>query len=305
MPRFATLTTVVACLHVAEALSAQNKSPDIYNDSLLGQIRAAAGATSKDLPTGIDFLKFAEVRPPLSGVVDGGDSTPVTIAFTVFQIRYPKSWIIVDAGFERETWNQFYPKDSVTYWPERWARIQTAFRGADAILLTHEHWDHSGGIERGPQVPDLATKTMVTAEQVASLLDPPSADYIKLPRDSLPAYRTISYATLYRAAPGVVLVRAPGHSPGSQWIYVRLTSGKEFLMVGDLVWNMAGLATGRQRPLAESQRMKEDRDALQRQIDFVRHIMRSGITVITSHDGSALSALAAAGILRDDFDLTH
>src|SRR5437763_9338236 len=105
MPRFATLTTVVACLHVAEALSAQNKSPDIYNDSLLGQIRAAAGAKSKDLPTGIDFLKFAEVHAPLFGVLEGGDSTPVTIASTVSQIRYLKSRVFIDAGFEQETAN--------------------------------------------------------------------------------------------------------------------------------------------------------------------------------------------------------
>ena len=53
--------------------------------------------------------------------------------------------------------------------------------------------------------------------------------------DSASAFRTIDYDRLYAVAPGVVLVSAPGHSPGSQLVYVRLADYREVLLVGDLV----------------------------------------------------------------------
>jgi glyoxylase-like metal-dependent hydrolase (beta-lactamase superfamily II) len=33
-------------------------------------------------------------------------------------------------------------------------------------------------------------------------------------------------------APGVVLIKAAGHTPGSQMVHVRLASGKEVMLVG-------------------------------------------------------------------------
>jgi glyoxylase-like metal-dependent hydrolase (beta-lactamase superfamily II) len=38
-------------------------------------------------------------------------------------------------------------------------------------------------------------------------------------------------------APGVVLKKAQGHTPGSQMVFVALASGSELLFVGDVVWN--------------------------------------------------------------------
>ena len=305
MLRPASFVIGLSCLQLAGVLRAQQPSVNVYDDSLIGQIRAAATAVSGELPREIRYLKFAEAPARLSFLIEGADSSPVRIAMAVFQISYPKRWIIVDAGFDRRTFNELHPKDPVTYWPERWARIQRAFRGADAIVLTHEHWDHAIGVERGPQVSALAAKTFVTAEQLASLLDPPADAYVRLSPDSVPPYHKIEYARLYPVSAGVVLVKAPGHTPGSQWVYVKLASGREFLLVGDLVWNMAALRTGKQRPISVSESLKEDRGALQKQIDFVRHFMATGVTVITAHDDSALTALVQGGLLRNELRLTR
>lgn len=305
MLRSASLVAALSCLQLAGVLRAQQPSANVYDDSLITQIRAAATAASGELPRDIRYLKFAEAPARLSFLVEGADSSPVRIAMAVFQISYPKRWIIVDAGFDRSTFNELHPKDTVTYWPERWARIQRALRGADEIVLTHEHWDHAVGVERGPQVSALAPKTLVTTEQLASLLGPPAEGYVTLSPDSVPPYHKIDYLRLYPVSAGVVLVKAPGHTPGSQWVYVKLASGREFLLVGDLVWNMAGLRTGKQRPMPVSQLLKEDRGALQKQIDFVRHFMAAGVTVVTSHDDSALTALVQGGLLRNELRLTR
>lgn len=287
----------------AAPLTAQTTA---YSDALIDQIRAAAKVFSGELPTGIHYVKFAEAANRRSALVAGADTNPVALSFPVFQIRYPNRWIVVDAGFDRPAWTQFYKTAPITYWPDRWDQVQAALRGADAIVLTHEDWDHAAGVERGPHVQEFASRTLLTEPQLASLLDPPAPYYIGLARDSLPPYRKIQYDVTHPVAAGVVLVRTPGHSPGSQWVYVQLASGREVLLVGDLVWNMAGLELGSQRPASTSESMKEDRQALQQQIDFVRKIVRQGnITVIASHDDSALSALVASGLLRNEFDLSR
>lgn len=305
MLRSASLVTALSCLLLAGALSAQQPATKVYNDSLIAQIRAAAAAPSAELPREIRYLKFAEAPARLSFLVEGADSSPVKIAMVVFQISYPKRWIMVDAGYDRRTWDKLYPKERHTYWPESWAQIQRALRGADAIVLTHEHWDHAIGVERGPQISAIAPKALMTTEQLASLVGAPAEGYVVLSRDSVPAYHKIDYDRVYPVSGGVVLVKAPGHTPGSQWVYVKLASGREFLLVGDLVWNMAGIRTGKQRPVPVSETLKEDRVALQQEIDFVRHFMAEGVTVITSHDDAALKALVQRGLLRSELRLTR
>jgi glyoxylase-like metal-dependent hydrolase (beta-lactamase superfamily II) len=121
-----------------------------------------------------------------------------------------------------------------------------------------------------------------------------------------PRYRTIEYDLVYSLAPGVVLIKAPGHTPGSQLIYLQLASGRELLLVGDLVWLKEGLETGRQRPEATSKDLKEDRQAIQQQINWVRRIMRHDkITAVPSHDSRVLKTLVESGVLREDVDLTR
>src|SRR5262249_482606 len=46
------------------------------------------------------------------------------------------------------------------------------------------------------------------------------------------------YPQYYPVAPGVVLIRSPGHSPDSQMVFVRLQSGREILHSVDSAWIM-------------------------------------------------------------------
>ena len=102
----------------------------------------------------------------------------------------------------------------------------------------------------------------------------------------------------------MVLIRAPGHSPGSQFVYVRLADDREVLLVGDLVWMMPGLTLNRQKPQSASDGIKEDRGAIQRELDWVRSLLDAGVIAVTpSHDKGALDALVAKGVLRVGLDL--
>jgi glyoxylase-like metal-dependent hydrolase (beta-lactamase superfamily II) len=297
-----TLATATIVLFLAGVALAAQTNP--YDDSLLLRVRAAAQAPPGDLPRSVHYLNFAEAQAPLGALVSGEDTGLVRAVFPVFQIRFQDHWTMVDAGFDRATWSQFLPHDSVIYWQARYDSVQLALRDAERIVLTHEHWDHAAGVQHSPYQNRLAAKTLLTRAQLESLLDPPAPFYVRLAHDSVPPYEIIEDDIVHIVAPGVVLIKAAGHSPGSQMVYIRLASGQELILVGDLVWNMAGLERNSQKPEDVSRSLGEDRQAVQQQIDWIRRITGvQGIVAVPCHDGRWLDALTARGLLISGLDL--
>jgi glyoxylase-like metal-dependent hydrolase (beta-lactamase superfamily II) len=278
-----------------------------FTDALLDKVRAAARAVPGDLPHSLGFLKFAEFKTPLSGAVEGAGDELVNGAYTVFQVRYPHGWIMVDAGVDREVETD----TSVTIHQDRYQRVQEALQGANLIVVTHEHHDHVAGVIHTPARDLIAPKTVLTRAQVQTLLARRTG---KIPLGSSPLihltpadaarYIVIDYEQLYPIAPGVVLLKAPGHTPGSQMVYVRLDSGQEVLLVGDIAWFMAGIERRLQKPAAISREMGEDRTALQQQLRWLSGLtQRQHIVLVNSHDDDWLGSLVSRGILKDDLDL--
>ena len=304
-------TTLVASLLAATPGLAQSDSTGAqiptFNDTLLAKARAAARAVPGDLPHSLRYLKFAEFKTPLSGAVAGAGDEVVEGAYTVFQVRYSQGWIMVDAGVDREVETD----TSVTIYQDRYQRVQEALRGANLILVTHEHHDHVAGVIHTPARDIIAPKTVLTRAQVQTLLARLPG---KIPLGSSPLthltprdaarYLVIDYEQLYPVAPGIVLLKAPGHTPGSQMVYVRLASGQEVLLVGDVAWFMVGIERRLQKPQAASREMREDRTALQDQLDWLSGLTkRRHIVLVNCHDDAWLRSLVRRGILQDDLDL--
>ena len=276
-----------------------------WNDSLLERVRALARSVPGERPRSLHVLKIAESSGPLSNFVAGADSQRVPVAYPVFQIRYRDRWIVVDAGMDREAITEFYgPNSRLEFFPDRYDRMQLALRDAGHVVLTHEHLDHAIGVERGPYRPQVAARTLLTPEQLRTLLDPPTRAYLRLAAESAAAYPTLRYDLLFPLAPGVVLIRAAGHTPGAQYVFVQLANGREVLIAADLAWQLEGLTTARQRPEATSTRLGEDREAVQAQLEWARRIFEGGrVAIVLSHDSRLLDSLVARGTLRGGFDL--
>ena len=277
--------------------SAAAQSPS-YNDALLTRVRAAARAIPGDLPREIRYLKFAETRLKLGALLQDGGDQLVVAAFPVFQVRYSRTWIMIDAGMNRDV------DTTLTFWPDRFARVQRGLRGAALILVTHEHHDHVAEALRSVTPEIVAPKTLLTRAQVQTLVERPDPPLAKLAPGRSADYLVFDYDVLYPVAPGVVLIKAPGHTPGSQMVYVRLASGREALFIGDITWMMAGVERRLQKPEEVSREVNEDRAALQQQIDWLSGLTaRQGIVIITCHDDAWLQSLARRGLLRNDLDL--
>lgn len=285
--------------------SAAQENP--YSNDLLPRIRAAADSLPGPRPRELRHIAVGEGLRPLNLELTVPDTQSVSTIFSVFQIRFADRWILVDAGVDSSAVIQYVGSTHrVGYSTARYDSVQLALRDADHVVLTHEHWDHASGIQRGPYFRQVAAKTLLTTAQLQSLLTPPVSTYIPMPADSASHFRTFDYELIHPVAPGVVLIKAPGHTPGSQFVYVRLGDDREILLIGDLTWRMAGVSANLQKPERVSELLKEDRAAIQRELDWVRSIVKDGVVAVTpSHDKPRLDALVAAGLLHVGLDLRH
>jgi glyoxylase-like metal-dependent hydrolase (beta-lactamase superfamily II) len=109
----------------------------------------------------------------------------------------------------------------------------------------------------------------------------------------------VDYDRMLPIAPGVVLIKAPGHTPGSQVVYVQLASGREVILSGDVAFNHLGIETETQKPDSASRHMAEDRMAIAHELGWLHQAEQNGVSVVVSHDGDQLATLARQGILSE------
>jgi glyoxylase-like metal-dependent hydrolase (beta-lactamase superfamily II) len=175
-------------------------------------------------------------------------------------------------------------------------RVEGAMKKASAIVFTHEHVDHVGGLVVAPDFPAIAKQTVMTREQLGS----PRLERGDFPAGALERLQPLDYQGLYTLAPGVVLQKAPGHSPGSQLIYVELASGQRFLFVGDIAWTRDNITSVRGRPFVAKLLMGEDRPGVAAQLQALNHLP-ADVHVVMAHDPVALASDLAAGLYRQGF----
>jgi glyoxylase-like metal-dependent hydrolase (beta-lactamase superfamily II) len=175
-------------------------------------------------------------------------------------------------------------------------RVEAAMKKATAIVFTHEHVDHVGGVVAAPDLPGISQQVMMTREQLGSS----RLERGDFPPGALERFHPLDYQGLYAVAPGVVLQKAPGHSPGSQLVYVELAGGQRFIFVGDIAWTRDNISEGRGRPYMAKLLMGEDRPAVAAQLRALAQLP-GDVHVVIAHDPAALASDLAAGLYRQGF----
>ena len=283
---------------------AETLVPDVahpYAADLLTHIRSAAKAIPGPLPTSVNFIKIAESHRPLSEIIVGGSQQDFVSARTAFQVVYPAGSVMIDSGMD-ETVHKFFGFGRVEpYWPDRNAILQQALKAAKLIVITHEHGDHVAGVIRTDAREEIAAKTLLTRAQVQTLTTYPQMPEIRLTPEMARSYIVIDYESYLPVAPGMVLIKAPGHTPGHQMVYVRLDSEREYLFIGDVGWTLDNVKQLKLRPEATMRRIGESAPALMFELSWIKEIMdHESIIVIPSHDDILLKDLAAKHLIGDE-----
>lgn len=253
------------------------------------------------LPTGITHRS--------AGVAYRGGSFRDERAFamTATLVKHPRGDLLIDTGFGRQIDTQFREMPRAfrlltTYERTRSAADQLAAAGYDprrlrAILLTHAHWDHVSGIPDFPGTPvwvtpeehrfieDGGMTTTVARGLEGARYEEYSFDrgeYLGFPRSR----------DVYGDG-AIVIVPAPGHTPGSVVVFLTLPRGRRFALVGDLAWQREGITLREEKPWVVRTGVDHDaqgvRESLLRMNALATRFPE--LTLVPAHDARGFAAM--------------
>lgn len=224
---------------------------------------------------------------------------------TAVLVQHPRGDLLIDTGFGREVDAHvallpLLMQLTTQYSSTRSAADQLTAHGYElsslaGVVLTHAHWDHVSGLDSLMKTPVLVPtreQTFINAGGEHSAL-----------AKQLSAGRLKSYAFVNKPYLGfaqqfdvwgdgsVVLVPAPGHTPGSVLVFLALPSGQRLALLGDVVWQLEGITALAEKPWIARQLIAEDTEAVR---DTIAHIAALAaefpdIRLLPAHDAEAMA----------------
>jgi glyoxylase-like metal-dependent hydrolase (beta-lactamase superfamily II) len=256
-----------------------------------------------DLPIAVNTLTTAKGELLKWTMAAGDKSLSNQYIQTSFQIVYEDRTVILDAPMGEEQFNTFKNVYKKQFFKGNYHILQEAMKQSVLIIFTHEHSDHLGGLSKSSYLGELYKKVILTEEQYNS----PKIEEADLPSIVFNKINPLKFENYYEAAPGIVMIKAPGHTQGHQMVYVHLQDGKKFLFTGDIVWNYENIVKLKNRPLLVTLAGGENRKQLGHQIRWLHDRIYSNvnlnINIVPSHDPEVIRTYVKEGLLGETFEL--
>lgn len=267
-------------------------------------------------PLQVCWIETGAVSVP-GGYGAGGATTTETweVTSAAILIRHPKGDLVLDTGISPSAEEE---SKELGLW-SRFVFSQTAGRNQQrrnlseglaalgvtrplALLLSHSHSDHAGGVSTLPGVPvwlAAEEKALVESELEHSggVVMPAQARAMRDRMVSLP-FEAKPFANFDRSYDvfgdgSVVVVPTFGHTPGSVATFINGAGGPRFVHVGDLI-NLEESIT---RHVGKSWLMREftDQDNAATQVQVARlvqlHEQDPSLVILPAHDRAAFVRL--------------
>ena len=226
-------------------------------------------------------------------------------------VEHPQGALLIDTGFGSKVDEHVLTTPKMAqklskYEKGRPAVEQLRAAGFDlarlqGVVLTHAHWDHVSGVDDLRNVPVWVTQ--------------PERDLIKLCDDRtvlICGFGELNYK-IYDFPDGayfgfershdvfkdgsVVIVPAPGHTPGSVIVFVSPPGEKRYAFVGDLAWQKEGIDLPAERPWLPRTLLKEDQAQVRAALVHMHRLQKAvpNLVVVPAHDLRVIDTLPKFG----------
>lgn len=264
------------------------------------ELRKLADAVPGPRVTDIRVEHVAGFEFPGIAVVAGDSWAFTKMPVYAYQLVFEDgTTALIDTGMDEKTTKG---EGGVYFDGEAFGRVSAAMEKATFVVVTHEQYDHLGGVAVHPKLDALAGNVVrLTREQLS---DPVKRKPLVFTEAQVGKLQTLSYERVVPIAPGVVVVRAAGHTPGMQMVYARRADGEEFLFVSDVSWHEDNWKRVRERARLVTQLfLGEDRDAVLAQLAAIKKLAEQNpkLHVVPGHDGVVMEQLFGAKLLTSKF----
>jgi glyoxylase-like metal-dependent hydrolase (beta-lactamase superfamily II) len=308
----------VAALGAAVGLAMAHAAVRREQAPLPSREEVTAGAGAQDQPVRLAIANTASQPMPRSLVLesqhDPKPGDPYVMSHPSFVLQWADGrMLLVDVGMDREGALRFgAPMGAVGAKPiephaSAAAQLGPAAERVEGAIFTHLHQDHVGGITelcRGRTRPLKVFMTQAQNERpnyterggrelLASVKrgaqgpdDAPCIEIVPLAGGGLMAVPGF---------PGVFVIAAGGHTPGSQIVVAHLSTDRgpvTYGFTGDIVNNIDGIASDVPKPQLYRMLVVPEADERQTELRHFLHSLRDegGVRLLVSHDELELVA---------------
>ncbi len=148
-------------------------------------------------------------------------------------------------------------------------------RDVKMVILTHMHWDHTGGLRFFSHCPIVVQKAehRFAYEPDAFVAAQYMQNHISFPLQ----FKLMEGDEIL--VPGVSVLKTPGHTPGHQSILVRLDDGRYFIFAGDVISLQENLTL--KIPGSNTWNARQSNESIYK-LEHLAHILNA--RVMPSHD---------------------
>jgi glyoxylase-like metal-dependent hydrolase (beta-lactamase superfamily II) len=263
--------------------------------------RALVVADTASLPNEIRVEIVGRDTVPLGAMQAGAPFEEYRRVRAAFQLNGPSGSVIIDSAMDKDIAAKAQQGPSASFDEAAYGRVLAAMGNSSRVAVTHEHPDHIGGVARFPVPARLAERLTLSSRQQAAL-----REFAPDAATALAAADIRGLDIAERIAPGVVMIPAAGHTPGSVMFFVKLADGREALFIGDIAWVLSNVTDLKTRPRFVQQFYmvsSEDRAAVADQIRALHDLKAAepALAIIPAHDAPVIEALVASGLLKSEF----